>query len=78
MSFLPPSAGLNHFDARSALHLAVGMIPRDAVGLRAGLMTEALFAQIVVVILRTTLLAPPFVRLLNRGALPLDAHPTGG
>jgi Kef-type K+ transport system membrane component KefB len=60
------------FDNGEALHLAIAMIPRGAVGLaitgvglRYGLMPEGLFPELVVVILGTTLIAPPVVRWLN-------------
>jgi Kef-type K+ transport system membrane component KefB len=65
-------ARLGGFDSRSALHVAIGMVPRGAVGLaitsvglRYGLMTNTLFPQIVLVILGTTIIAPPFVRWMN-------------
>ena len=72
-------ARLGGFDARSALHMAIGMVPRGAVGLAigsvglgSGLMPESLFPQIVLVILGTTIIAPPFVRRMNLRLEPLS------
>jgi len=71
-------ARLGGFDRRSALHLALGMVPRGAVGLaigsiglRYGLMTNTLFPQIVLVVLGTTVIAPPLVRWMNLHPAPL-------
>jgi len=69
-------ARLTGFGNRDSLIVGVGMIPRGEVGLitaslgfTAGLVSPAVYAQVVILVLATTLLTPPLLKLaLSRGA----------
>lgn len=72
------------FNRREALQLGVGMVSRGEVGLivatvgvNAGLIGPELFTVAVVVVLVTTLLTPPLLRITFRGAMAApDQVPT--
>jgi Kef-type K+ transport system membrane component KefB len=70
-------AGLAGFSRREALQLGVGMMSRGEVGLivatlgiTEGLIGQESFAAIVGVVIVTTLLTPPLLRILFRGTTP--------
>jgi Kef-type K+ transport system membrane component KefB len=71
------------FSQRESLIMGVGMIPRGevglitaSIGLAAGLVTQAIYAQAVVLVLLTTLVTPPLLRYaFPSGAAALEAEP---
>ena len=70
-------ARLAGFDNRQALRLGVGMVSRGEVGLivaslglEAGLISEGIFAGVVIMVLATTLLTPLMLRALYPGVIP--------
>jgi Kef-type K+ transport system membrane component KefB len=70
-------ARLAGFDNRQALRLGVGMVSRGEVGLivaslglEAGLISEGVFASVVIMVLATTLLTPLMLRVLYPGVTP--------
>jgi Kef-type K+ transport system membrane component KefB len=65
---------LGGFNRRESLRVGVGMVSRGEVGLivaavelEAGLIDDAMFAIVVLVVLATTLVTPPMLRLVFRG-----------
>lgn len=68
------------FSRRESLVVGVGMIPRGEVGLitaslglAAGLVSRDLYAQVVVLVLLTTLLTPPLLRFVFPQNVPKEA-----
>jgi Kef-type K+ transport system membrane component KefB len=72
---------LGGLSRREALQLGLGMMSRGEVGLivasvgvKQGIITEAIFSAVVGVVIITTLLTPPLLRASFRGALPLTSN----
>ena len=72
-------ARLNQFTNRESLIVGIGMIPRGEVGLitaslglAAGLVTQEVYSQVVVLVLITTLITPPLLRVAFPKELVLD------
>ena len=72
------------FSRRESLVVGVGMIPRGEVGLitaslglAAGLVSRDLYAQVVVLVLLTTLLTPPLLRFAFPESVPTVAGSNG-
>ena len=72
------------FSRRESLVVGVGMIPRGEVGLitaslglAAGLVSRNLYAQVVVLVLITTLLTPPLLRFAFPQRVPVKAGSDG-
>jgi Kef-type K+ transport system membrane component KefB len=69
---------LNGFNRREALAVGIGMIPRGEVGLitaslgwTAGLISQAVYVQVVVLVLATTLITPGLLKFaFGVGAMP--------
>lgn len=67
-------------DRLSALQVGVGMIPRAevglivaAVGLRMNIVSDSIYSVVVFMSVATTLITPPFLRMVFRPALPAPA-----
>ncbi len=77
-------ARLNHFTNRESLIVGVGMIPRGEVGLitaslglAAHLVNRDVYSQVVVLVLITTLITPPLLRVAFPKQLVLEGTPAG-
>ncbi len=77
-------ARLNRFTDRESLIVGIGMIPRGEVGLitaslglAAHLVTRDVYSQVVVLVLITTLITPPLLRLAFPKQLVLEVAPAG-
>jgi Kef-type K+ transport system membrane component KefB len=78
-------ARLTGFGSRDSLIVGVGMIPRGEVGLitaslgyAAGLVSSTVYVQVVILVLATTLVTPPLLKMaFSRGATEAATGKTG-
>jgi Kef-type K+ transport system membrane component KefB len=78
-------ARLTGFSNRDSLIVGVGMIPRGEVGLitaslgfAAGLVAPTVYVQVVILVLATTLVTPPLLKMaFSRGATEAATGKTG-